>query len=284
MNEVFLPKTLDELWDLIEAKGPDMALYAGGTDFLVKVRNGMARNRCAACIGEIGELMGVSAEDEGIVIGACTPFSRLLSEPLLAPYPVLTRAISVLGSPPIRNMATIGGNICTASPAGDSLPPLYVLGAEVELLRRNSSRRIPLEQFITGPGTTDLEPGEVLYSLRLRGTPHARIQHFEKVGQRRALAIAVASMAALIDLDEVGMVTGARLAWGSVAPTVITCPEAEAALTGRRLCRQSLEQAAAAARSAVNPIDDVRAGASYRRQVSGNLLLRLLDYSDKGSR
>jgi xanthine dehydrogenase FAD-binding subunit len=191
-------------------------------------------------------------------------------------FPILINGLKVLGSPPIRNMGTIGGNIVTASPAGDTLPPLYVLRAELELRTKNSSRRIPIMDFIRGPGETLLSPGEVLTGIIVRKRPDLNLHHYEKVGQRKALAIAVVSLAALLKISEGGMVEEARLAWGSVAPTVVTSAEIEAMLIGCRLSRKVLEKAAQMARAMVKPIDDIRASADYRRQVAGNLLLRLV--------
>jgi len=198
---------------------------------------------------------------------------------------VLAQALVDLGSPPIRNMGTLGGNICTASPAADTLPPLVALGAEVELAsvhaQRLVTRRLPLDQFLLGPGRTALAPGEVLTAVLAPLPPASTgqsgrcVQHFEKVGRRSALAVAVVSLAAVLQLGPRGVVTEARLAWGSVAPTIWRCAEAEAFLTGRTLTLTSLRGAAALVRQQVRPISDVRASADYRREVAGNLLLRL---------
>jgi xanthine dehydrogenase FAD-binding subunit len=164
---------------------------------------------------------------------------------------VLIQALLTLGSPPISNMGTIGGNICTASPTGDTLPPLYVLGACVILHSANRVREIPIGAFITGPCKTALNKGELLTGVRVKKPFGYTIHHYEKVGQRRALA------------------------WDSVAPTVAVSPDVEAFLIGCPLSPAVLEQAAVLVRKAVTPIDDVRASADYRRLVAGNLLLRL---------
>ena len=190
---------------------------------------------------------------------------------------MLAQALSVLGSPPVRNMGTLGGNLCTASPAGDCLPPLLALGAEVELASASGARRLALAEFLLGPGRTALAPGEALIAVHVP-VPGADVrQHFEKVGRREALAVAVVSLAALVRLGHGGKIAEARLAWGSVGPTVWRCPEAEAALVGRKLSLNALSEAAALVRARVRPIDDVRASADYRREVAGNLLLRLAE-------
>jgi xanthine dehydrogenase FAD-binding subunit len=209
-------------------------------------------------------------------LGAGCTHRALLEDPRVrADLPVLTQALAVLGSPPIRTMGTLGGNLCTASPAGDTLPPLVALDAEVELMSRVGDRRMPVRDFITGPGRTRLEPGEIVAAVRVRRDGGWTVQHFEKVGLRDALACALVSLAALLRLDEDGRVTHASLAWGSVGPTVLRCPDAEACLTGRPLSGPVLREAAALVRRAVAPISDVRANAEYRRRVAGSLLLRL---------
>jgi xanthine dehydrogenase FAD-binding subunit len=172
-------------------------------------------------------------------------------------------------------MGTIGGNLCTASPAGDTLPPLYVLGADLELSTQSHRRTVPVDAFIAGPGKTALRPGEILTGIRLNRPDGYGIHHYEKVGQRKALACAIASMAALLKVSAAGVIEAARFAWGSVGPTVVTSAGVETALIGERLSPAVLETAARLARQTVSPIDDLRASADYRRRVSGNLLLRL---------
>lgn len=275
MRNVSLPRTLNDLWQILRDE-PRSTLYAGGTDLLVKMRSGLIQPLHLVCLERIDELKAVEDREEEIFIGSCTTFTKLLQSPLIRKhFPVLINGLKILGSPPLRNMATIGGNIVTASPAGDTLPPLHVLRAELELKRRDSSRRVPIRDFFKGPGETILTPGEVLTAIWLKKCSDFDLHHYEKVGQRKALAIAVVSLAALLRVSDGGIVKEARLAWGSVAPTVVTSAEVEAILIGNRLSRQVLEKAAQLARTIVKPIDDLRASADYRRQVAGNLLLRL---------
>lgn len=281
MREVFLPHNLKALWPLM-ADHPQAGLYAGGTDLLVKMRLNLVDPPDLICLERVEELKGVADRGNEIFIGAATTHAALLAHPLIQNhFPVLAKALRVLGSPLVRHMGTIGGNLITASPAGDTLPPLYVLGAEVELRTGDSLRRLPIKDFIQGPGKTLLAPGEILTGVRIRKRPEINFHHFEKVGQRKALAIALVSLAAALHISEDGIVREARLAWGSVGPTVVTSREAESALIGNPLSPDVLEKAAAIARLAVSPIDDVRAGADYRRQVAGNLLLRFLERKDR---
>lgn len=277
MTGLYLPRSLEELWRVLERE-PEAALYAGGTDLLVRMRAGMCSPPALVCLERIGELRGLREEGDGLRIGAAETHANLLRSPLLRErLPVLASALDTLGSPLIRNMGTLGGNVCTASPAGDTLPPLIAAGAVLELGTPGGRRDVPLRDFITGPGETDLRPGEVLLSVRVPGTGAFNVQHFEKVGLRNALACCVVSLAALLAVSGEGVVEKAVLAWGSVGPTVVTCPEAEEVLVGGRLSGERLRRAAALVRERVSPIDDLRASAAYRREVAGNLLFRLLD-------
>ncbi len=275
MREVFLPCSLEELWRCFEER-PQAAVYAGGTDLLVGMYNGMLNPETLICLDRIDELKGAGDRGDSVRIGSCTTHTQLIEASLIQNHlPVLWRAIKQIGSPLIRNMGTIGGNICTASPAGDTLPPLYTMKAEVELRSKGGVRLMPIGDFITGPRATRLHGEEVLAAVWVKKPVEYNLHHFEKVGLRNALACSVVSMAALLRLASDGLVEKAALAWGSVGPTIITCREAEEALIGGKLTVERLEEAAAIVRKAVNPISDVRADADYRRTVAGNLLLRL---------
>ena len=285
MRSVWMPSSLEELWRVLEAS-PGVAVYAGGTDLLVRMRSGAVSPSGLICIERIPELKGVEVVGESLRIGSGTTHASLLADPISSRHlPVLTQALKMLGSPLIRNMGTIGGNVCTASPAGDTLPPLHVLKASVELLSKGGSRTLPIEEFIEGPGLTRLEEGEILAAVRMPKPAPGAVQHFEKVGLRNALACALVSLAAIVRLSPEGIVEDAALAWGSVGATVVRCPrseehtselpEAEALLRDRRLDVDALSEAASVVRKTVSPISDVRAGADYRRVVAGNLLLRL---------
>ena len=275
MRRVFLANNTNELWDMLR-QYPEAAIYAGGTDLLVRMRKGICDPSALICLERMDCLKGVREEGDQIFIGACTSHTALLADPIVQrSFPVLAAAISRLGSPHIRNMGTIGGNIVTASPAGDTLPPLYILGAAVEIMSMDKTRRLSLADFIRGPGHTDLKPGEILAGVWIKKDQPYNIFSLEKVGQRKALAISIASLAALLRVSGEGIIEEARLAWGSVGPTVTVSKEAESFLAGKRPEPGALGEAARIAMDAVSPIDDVRASKSYRRLVSGNLVLRL---------
>ena len=276
---VFRPGSLDELRAILAAH-PETRMMAGGTDLLVWLRSRRIEPAGLVCLDRIDSLKGISETGDGVRIGACTSHADILeSETVRRCFPVLAQAVETLGSPHIRRMGTVGGNIVTASPAGDTLPPLYVLGAQLELQSAHGVRRMPIEAFIRGPGQTALEPGEILSAVVVPKPGGVTHQHFEKVGLRKAMACSVASLAAVMAVSGAGRIKRAALAWGSVGPTVVRLPELESVLVGKPLARDTLEQLMPSIRNALSPIDDVRASAAYRRQVATNLLLRLLRFA-----
>lgn len=275
MRRVHLPQNLADLWSLLNAE-PVALIFAGGTDLFVKMRTAKADASVLIGLERIEELRGIREDNEEIRIGAITTHEEILRHPLMTAHlPVLVQALRTLGSPPIRTMGTIGGNICTASPAGDTLPPLHVLRAEVDIASQNSRRSMPISDFIAGPGQTRLQAGEIITCVRVKKPAEFNLHHFEKVGQRKSMSCAVASMAALLKVTPSGMIAACRLAWGSVAPKVMTDDGIEKFLTGKMFSQETLSAAAEQVTRIVSPIDDVRAPADYRRIVSGNLLLRL---------
>jgi len=271
-----MPHTIDDLWEMIYGNQQAM-IYAGGTDVLARYRSLTSRN--LTCIEDIHELKEIYQQDNLIFIGSCVTHTRLLESKIIQKHlPVLIHALKVLGSPQIRNMGTIGGNICTASPAGDTLPPLYVLGAILEIRSIDSKRFTALKNFIHGPGKNSLQKDEVLYGIWINTKQDFNIHHYEKVGQRKMLAIAIASLAALLKLSKSGIIEDARLAWGSVGPKIIASEKINKALIGKTLTEASLKLIVPLIREAVSPIDDIRASAHYRKMVSENLIFRLLKY------
>ncbi len=278
MRQVHLPQTLADLWSLLNAE-PDALIFSGGTDLFVKMRANKADAAILIGLEKIAVLKDIREDNSEIRIGAAATHEELLCHPLIGTYlPVLFQALRTLGSPPIRTMGTIGGNICTASPAGDTLPPLYVLQADVEITSQNSNRVIPINDFIAGPGKTCLQSGEILTAVRVKKPEGYNLHHFEKVGQRKSMSCAIASMAALFNISSSGMIDGCRLAWGSVGPTIMSDAGIEEFMTGKKLSYEMLFTASERLKSLVAPIDDVRASADYRRTISGNLLVRLLNY------
>jgi len=278
MRQVYLPSSMQALWACLK-DNPDAALFAGGTDLFVKMRAEKLDAPALVGLERIPDLQGINEDSNNIRIGATVTHAELLRHPAVKEHlPVLCRALSTLGSPPIRNMGTIGGNICTASPAGDTLPPLYVLQAWIETVSASDTRLMPIADFIRGPGKTRLKAGEIIAAVHVEKPAGVHLHHFEKVGQRKSMACAIASLAALLQLSSSQTIAKAHLAWGSVGPAVVTSRDIEDFLIGKKLTRETLAAAADMISRVVTPIDDIRASADYRRRVSGNLLLRLLPH------
>ncbi len=282
--KVFLPGTLEDLWERWE-KIPNARIYAGGTDFMVKLREGAIQAPALICLERIPALTKIREEENTLFIGAGVSHAGILTHPLVQTWcPVLVEALRVLGSPLIRNMGTLGGNIATASPAGDSLPALYVLDAEVVLADARKTRVLPISDFILSPGKTSLKEREIIRGVRIPRPMPYTMSRYEKVGKRKAMAVAVASLAACLRFDTNGVVKIARLAWGSVGPTIVTASRVEKALVGFPLSRKHLEEIAPMVEEAVSPIDDIRASAVYRKKIAINLLCRLAGDSNFNGR
>lgn len=273
--QVFFPARLDELWKLFE-QYPTGRIMAGGTDLLVRLRKSGDKPPALFCLERLTELQQITQERDAIFIGAGVTVQQLAENKIIEQrLQSLRQAVNVFASPPIRHSATLGGNLCTASPAGDMLAPLYVFGAVVVVGSPRGLRRIPIADFITGPGSTALQSDEVVTGVSIPLPAEPVQSYYYKVGKRQALAIAIVSLAVLLDIGQDDRVKQIKLAWGSVGKTIVTLPEVEAFLTGKVLTEDVLRQAAVLAADGVSPIDDVRAGAAYRRKVAGNLLLGL---------
>lgn len=255
----------------IRREHPKAVPLAGGTDWMVN------RDEDAELLflSGVRELRGVQDTDAETVIGAAESYAALLEEPLVPE--VLRRAVRGIASPAIRNMGTVGGNICNASPAGDTLPVLYALDASVALASLSADgkpafRNVPITDFIRGVRRIDLRPGELLAEIRIPKAEFGKV-YYQKVGARRADAISKLSFAGLAACAG-GTVTAFRAAFGAVGPTVVRRRELEETVIGRRWDDVRHDHAELAERylQYVKPIDDQRSTAAYRRKVCENLL------------
>ncbi len=271
MLEIVRPRDLAEAVRLTTEGGQPLA---GGTDLLVHLQKGVARPEFLVYVGELPELRLVRGTEVEVEIGAAATHAAILASPATTPLPILKLALRTIGSPALRHMGTLGGNLANASPAGDGLVPLYLLDARVNLVGPGGERSLTVAEFVLGPGKTALRTGELIRSITVPFPRDGAQAYFRKVGRRQALVIAVASLGALVWLEG-GVIAEARLALGSVAPTVIRPREVEGALVGRSLAVEALAELRDALSSAVEPISDLRASADYRRRVAGNLLLDL---------
>jgi CO/xanthine dehydrogenase FAD-binding subunit len=258
--EVLTPRSLDEALGL-KAGRPDARPLAGGTDLLVELNFDRARPEAILNLEEVVELRGWSREDGGVRLGARLTYTEAMAPELAELLPALAEASRTVGSPQIRNRGTIGGNLGTASPAGDSLPPLLVGRAEVEVASVRGERRLPLEDFLVGPKQNALAEDELVVAVRVHPTSGG--ETFLKVGPRNAMVIAVCSLAVAVD-GEAGEL---RAAYGSAGPVpkLVVAPLEE---------RDGFAQLVAEASS---PIDDVRGTAAYRRHALRVLAERALE-------
>lgn len=273
------PATIEEIVQVDELSGA--TLLAGGTDLFPRwTRELLPRPDAVVDLKAIEELRGIKPAGDEVSIGACTLMSELESDPVIrAAAAILAEAAGRIACPQIRNRATIGGNLCNASPAADTAVPLLVLDATLDLLANGtgapSARQVPISDFFRGPGVTVLRPGEILTHVRFKPIPAGWFAAWDKFGTRPSMEIAVASVGTVLALEH-EKVTHVRVAYGSVAPVPMRGSKAEESLIGRRLTDEVIEAACAAAREEVAPISDVRASEAYRREMVGVMLERML--------
>ncbi len=275
---VLVPTTLEEALAAL-TRAPGAALLAGGTDLMVDVNEDRRRPDDVICVRDLDALRGWTVEDDMLVVGAAVTYTELLDPRLAAYAPALAAAARTVGSPQIRNAGTIGGNVATASPAGDTLPVLLALGASVAVIGRDGGRDVPLREFLVGPKRTALAAGELVTAIRvpIRRGP----QDYLKVGTRNAMVIAVASVALSVDFDAHRVGIGL----GSVGPTPLTADSAAAWLAGRLAWSEGaiavsdpsdLDGFARRVAAEVHAIDDHRSTARYREHAVEVLARRAL--------
>jgi len=274
------PRSLDEA--LVALQAGDATILAGGTDVMPQSESGKTPLRKALVnVRRIPELTGITPAKNEIRLGALTTISEMMANELVRKhFPILVEAGDHFASEQIRNAATLGGNVCNASPAGDTLVPLLALDASVELAKKPNgsieTRTVPLKSFFTGPGKTHREPGELVVAIRIPVPPSGQVQRFFKFGTRPALDISAIAIG-LAAVKAKGVLTHVRLAYGAVAPVPIRGAKTESVLEGKKLTPELIEQAAKAAHDEVRPISDVRATDWYRRELMHNMMKRMLE-------
>lgn len=271
LQSLHVPRDLDALLDLT-AQHPLALLVAGGTEVGVWLNKQQRELGEAIYIGEVAALQGVELRRDAIDIGAATPLTDV-QPALLQEFPELAEMLWRFGSPPIRNVATLGGNLATASPIADAAPALMALDAQLVLLSRDGERRVAVAQFFTGYRRSVLRAGEIISRVvvpRPRQTGHLRVY---KVSRRHDQDIAVVNAALRIGV-EAGVIRAARVAFGGVADVPLRVMACEAALLGKPLRPQPPPAALAALAAALEPIDDLRGTAAYRQLLAANLLRR----------
>ena len=262
------PADLAEALELLAEFGSDARVLAGGTDLLLEMQR-RVRTDFSVLIDVTG-IAGLNqiSEDAGTIsLGPLVTHNQAVASQLITDAALpLAQACWEVGSPQLRNRATIAGNVVTASPANDTISALWALDAIIELSSMRGVRTVPIREFYTGVRTTVMESDELLTRISFPALDDAAAGIYVKLGLRRAQAISVVHAAMVVERDD-GIVTGASIALGSVAPTIVSSATAEAALMGSPLDDESIVRAAAAAAASVSPIDDMRATAEYRSQT-----------------
>ncbi len=273
---VTIARTLDDACAAL-ADRPDAVVLAGGTDLMVEVNRGLRRMDDVVALDRVAELRGWDRDGDELRLGAATTCAELAGDELAPLVPALAQAARTVGSPQIRNAATIGGNLATASPAGDTLPVLAALDAVVEVRSVHGTRDVPIDGFVTGVKSNALAPGELIAAVRVPILDGP--QEFLKVGTRNAMVISVASLALVV--DRAGR--NVRVALGSVAPVPVRAVEAEV-LASDRIDWDAgaapgpvvVDRFAGLVADAARPIDDHRGTAAYRRHAVEVLARRAL--------
>ena len=281
------PKTIADAVKLLAAHGEKARPLSGGTDLIIQLRAGTRRPEYVVDVKSIPELSRISFSlQHGLHLGAAVSCIEIYENAdMRRYYPGLTEAAHLIGSLQIQSRASVGGNLCNGSPAGDSTPALIALGAKARLVGPKGERVVPVETFITGPARTVLQPGELLIELLIDApAPHSSDAYLRFI-PRNEMDIAVVGVGGAITLDlDDDRVVDARIALGAVGPTPIFAAEASKALIGKKFDAAALDNAARLATSVATPIDDMRGTAEYRRHIVGVLTRRVLTIAAERAR
>ena len=264
------PNSLDEALAFLSAR-PEATPLAGGTNVLVQLKERHREASALLSLRRIPELHELQHGD-GLHIGAAVTLQQLANDPAIRrDYSALAAAAGLIGSVQTRSMATMGGNICNASPSADTAPPLLVLQAQVVLVSAHGERTIDLRDFFIGPGETVLQPGELLKKIVVPATRSGAGSAYMRHIPRKAMDISVAGVAAALEINEGGQISDARIALGAVAPTPLPATAAAAHLLGHYPSESLWGEAGRLAAEEAAPVDDLRASIAYRRHLVAEL-------------
>ncbi len=275
MIEYARPESLDEAVALLAAAGGTGRVLAGGTDLLAQMRVGRIAQARVVDVKRVPELLGIDESEQGFRIGAAVSGAALGEHPTLrATWPGVVEAASLIGSTQIQGRASLGGNLCNASPAADSVPALIAAEATCTVVGSSGRRVVPVGDIVVGPGRTSLADDEIVIDFRLPPRGPRSADAYLRMIPRSEMDIAIVGAGVNLTLDAAGVCTACRVAVGAVAPTPRLVAEAGAALVGRRIEGEALDALAEAARAAAEPIDDMRGTIEYRKHVTGVLARR----------
>lgn len=274
------PKTVREACFLLSRYGGRARVIAGGTDFVLLRKTGEIAPQYVIDIKTISDLAYIRDVDgKGVSIGALSTMADVESSPIIKKkFPMLASAASQMGSPQIRNAATVAGNLCRSSPAADSVSPLIGLGASVKISSLGEDRVVSLEKFFAGVGENVVGEAELLTEIQIPNPPPNTRGVYIKWTPKTRIAVTAVGVAAVVTMSSArgGTVKDARIVLGAVAPTPIRARKAEAAIKGKRLSGALIEKAAQAAAEEAKPISDLRSPAGYRREMVKVLTRRAL--------
>ena len=269
------PESIEAAVNLLANASGEARLLAGGTDLLVQLRSGMISPALVVDLKHIAQTRTITAEEGGFRIGAAVAGAELNEHAgVKGAWPGVVEAVDLIGSTQIQGRASMGGNLCNASPAADSVPAMIVARAVCRIVGANGSRDVAVEDICTGPGKTSLGKGEIVVSIFLPARPPHSGDAYLRFIPRTEMDIAVVGAGVNLILDENGTCTEAFVALGAVAPTALLVPAAAAALVGSKLDDGAIDKMASACSAACNPIDDKRGTIEYRTKVAGVLARR----------
>lgn len=276
--DYFAPQKLGEAVSLLRRHGKKATLLAGGTDLLLRLERRVIAPSLVVDLKKIRDLKGIKQERKGLKIGALTLMEEIASSSVVQKrYGIIAQGAAVVGSIQTRNRATLGGNLCNASPAADTAPPLIALAARARIAGGQRGREVLLEEFFLGPGKSCLKANELLKEIFIPSPPRRSGGSFQRC-TRTAMDIAVVNCAVFLSLAPKGdIVTDVRIALGAVAPTPLRARAAEEALRGKKADRQAITEAVERAVASASPIDDVRSSADYRHEMVRVLTRRALE-------
>ncbi len=278
--EYIAAKTVSEAIALLDEKGDQARILAGGTDLIVQAREGRRALDWMIDIKSIPEvnILDYNAET-GLTLGAAVPCYQIYAvDAICDAYPGLVDATKIIGGTAIQGRAAVGGNLCNASPAADCIPPLIVLNATCVIAGSNGEREIPVEDFCTGPGQSALGKGEILISIKIPAPQENSSSYYLRFIPRNEMDIAVVGAGAAVVLDETKQrIVSARIALGAVAPTPLFAEEASALLAGKEISDAAIDEASQAAQAIARPISDMRGTAEQRTHLVGVLTRRALN-------
>lgn len=270
-------KTTDEASALLK-EHPGARIISGGSDVLIKIREGKMAGTSLVCIRDIEEMKGITVKENGdIWIGAGTVFSHITRDPVIQErIPVLGEAVDQVGGPQVRNIGTIGGNICNGAVSADSVPTVFSYNAKLRIVNTGKERFVPIREFYLGPGKVKLEQGDVMTHVIIPSEEYQGYQgHYIKYSMRRAMDIATLSCSVVSKIKD-DILEDVRITFGVAAPVPWRCTETEELLKGRKITKELYQELENSIRSEINPRDSWRASKAFRIQIAGEIAKRAL--------